>query len=160
MSINAKGRKKGLFIIGILSIIVGVICLCQYGGSYETDITYGGDAYTGIQNASAQAANNLLALSWIVKLGFGSTLIISGLALIVIASTIVIQPFESSYHTNAQSNNSNIVSNAPESTVQTPKKSALVDEIAKYNSLLESGAITQEEYEKGIKDFKSSLKGG
>ncbi len=159
MSINAKGRKKGLFIIGILSIIVGVICLCQYGGSYETDITYGGDAYTGIQNASAQAANNLLALSWIVKLGFGSTLIISGLVLIVIASTIVTQPFESSYRTNAQ-NNSNTVSNAPESTVQTPKESALVDEIAKYNSLLESGAITQEEYEKGIKDFKSSLKGG
>lgn len=33
-----------------------------YTGSYEWDKYYGGDAYTGIQQAAAQAANNVLAL--------------------------------------------------------------------------------------------------
>ena len=31
-------------------------------GSYERDYYYGGDAYTGMQQAAAQAANNVLAL--------------------------------------------------------------------------------------------------
>jgi len=33
-----------------------------YSGSYERDYYYGGDAYTGIQQAAAQAANNVLAM--------------------------------------------------------------------------------------------------
>lgn len=33
-----------------------------YTGSYEWDKYYGGDAYSGIQQAAAQAANNVLAL--------------------------------------------------------------------------------------------------
>ena len=47
--------KKALSIIlalvGILSIIFGIVCFCAdpgFGGYTET---YGGDAYTGIQNA-------------------------------------------------------------------------------------------------------------
>ena len=34
----------------------------NYSGSSERDKYYGGDAYTGIQQAAAQAANNILAL--------------------------------------------------------------------------------------------------
>ena len=34
----------------------------SYTASYERDYYYGGDAYTGIQQAAAQAANNILAL--------------------------------------------------------------------------------------------------
>lgn len=33
--------------------------------------TYGGDAYTGMQNASAQSATNVYHLNNIVKDGFG-----------------------------------------------------------------------------------------
>ena len=49
------------------------------GASYET---YGGDAYTGIQNASAQVSHNVCDLSEIVRDSFSLLLFVIGLALI------------------------------------------------------------------------------
>lgn len=69
--------------LGGISVILSIICFCLYDGGYESSYTYGGDAYTGIQNASAQAANNLINLADIVKFGFGSVLLIGGLYLIL-----------------------------------------------------------------------------
>ena len=48
-------------------------------GYYEASSAYGGDAYTGIQNAAAQTANNVKALSEITKNGFAFFLIAVGL---------------------------------------------------------------------------------
>ena len=48
-------------------------------GYYESSSSYGGDAYTGIQNAAAQTANNVKALSEIAKMGFAFFLIALGL---------------------------------------------------------------------------------
>ncbi|MBR7082203.1 MAG: hypothetical protein IKI49_05845 [Oscillospiraceae bacterium] len=68
-------------IVGIVAIIFGIICLCSDSGGYESNEIYGGDAYTGIQNASAQTARNVRVLGNIVKMGFGFVLIVSGLVL-------------------------------------------------------------------------------
>ncbi len=64
---------------GILSIIFGIIMLGKDVGSYEYSEAYGGDAYTGIQNAAAQTANNVKNLSEITKNGFAFLLIAIGL---------------------------------------------------------------------------------
>ena len=51
-------------IANVLSIIITFIlgiCLMTttYYGEYESSTSYGGDAYTGIQNAAATTANNV-----------------------------------------------------------------------------------------------------
>ena len=70
-------------VLGILGSILSVIfAFVTYGmstGSYESNTQYGGDAYTGIQNAAAQTARNLVNLSDIVKFGLGSILLILGI---------------------------------------------------------------------------------
>lgn len=67
---------------GILSMILGIVVWAMPTGGYESSITYGGDAYTGIQNASAQTANNITCLAAIMRTGFGSVLFIAGLIII------------------------------------------------------------------------------
>ncbi len=69
----------GGIISGILSIIFGIIMFGKNIGYYEPSSSYGGDAYTGIQNAAAQTANNVKALSEIAKTGFAFSLIAIGL---------------------------------------------------------------------------------
>ena len=66
-------------ISGILSVLFGLITLSQDTGSWESSSSYGGDAYTGIQNAAAQTANNVQDLAEIVAMGFGFLLIALGL---------------------------------------------------------------------------------
>ena len=53
--------------------------LSQGVGSYANNMQYGGDAYTGIQNAAAQTARNVKALATIAKDGFGFLLMAVGL---------------------------------------------------------------------------------
>lgn len=57
----------GITLVGILAIIFAVICWGVYvdftDGNYMLKETYGGDAYTGIQNAAAQTANNIIYLN-------------------------------------------------------------------------------------------------
>ena len=61
MNFFEKGRKAAIAVIVIGSIIflMGFVGL-GWISFEETDyITYGGDAYTGIQNAAADTANNV-----------------------------------------------------------------------------------------------------
>ena len=61
-----KSRKVlalSFFAIAIASIVFAICCFNFYVGNYEPNLKYGGDAYTGMQNASAQAANNVLRIS-------------------------------------------------------------------------------------------------
>ena len=78
---KVKGKASCVFgvISGILSILFGLITLSQDTGSWESSSSYGGDAYTGIQNAAAQTANNVQDLAEIVAMGFGFLLITLGL---------------------------------------------------------------------------------
>ena len=81
--------KKGKFVwsvfgilTGICSIIASIVVWLQNCGDYEWNEAYGGDAYTGIQNASAQSANNVLSLTELVKMALGFGLLILGIAMI------------------------------------------------------------------------------
>lgn len=57
-------------------------------GEYCSDSMYGGDAFTGIQNASATAARNVETLTKVVRTGFGSILLVGGIALIAFSIQI------------------------------------------------------------------------
>ena len=53
MMINAKGRRTRFNIIGVIAIIIGVVIFVLPIGRESGLYTYGGDAYTGIQQAAA-----------------------------------------------------------------------------------------------------------
>lgn len=57
-------KKYFMSICGIVTVILGILAIClgnsvYYSVSYEHNKSYGGDAYTGIQNAAAKTANNV-----------------------------------------------------------------------------------------------------
>ena len=78
--------KKGINIVGIisgvLSIIFSFVVKGMPIGLYEFSETYGGDAYTGIQNAAAQTAVNVYYLADLVRTGLFALLLVLGIALI------------------------------------------------------------------------------
>ena len=80
--VNGKTACVLGMISGILSVLFGIITLCLDKGSFEGSYSYGGDAYTGIQNAAAQAANNIQDLARIVSFGLGFLLISFGIFMI------------------------------------------------------------------------------
>ena len=67
---------------GFASVVLGIICFCLDTGRYVSRETYGGDAYTGIQNAAAATGSNVQSLAAIVKFGLGALLIVFGIALV------------------------------------------------------------------------------
>ena len=79
-------KKKFASVLGVIagcvSVLMSVIVFLKATGGYEWSETYGGDAYTGIQNAAAQTANNITYLNEIVKVVGGGLLLVLGLALI------------------------------------------------------------------------------
>lgn len=83
-----KGAKQ-LKIVGIISIIFGVITFFLGTGSFENKKSYGGDAYTGIQQAAAQAANNIQSAGGSIKFALAALLIVAGLTLLVVGRNIV-----------------------------------------------------------------------
>lgn len=76
--LNAIAACGGI-ISGILSFIFGIIMFAKKTGYMEFDKEYGGDAYTGIQNAAAQTASNVKNLAEATKNGFAFLLIAIGL---------------------------------------------------------------------------------
>ena len=78
--------KKAASILGMVSSVIsfcsGVyiyLSLPFYGWGYVNSEKYGGDAYTGIQNAAAYTANNIWRLNHAIQTMFGILLIIIGL---------------------------------------------------------------------------------
>ncbi len=65
-------------VTGILSTLSGVYMGNFSCGAYENYKEYGGDAYTGIQNAAAQSANNIQDLAELTRFGFAALLIVLG----------------------------------------------------------------------------------
>ena len=70
-------------LIGIVSVILGMVSFSMETGSYELNVSYGGDAYTGIQNAGAQAANNMVYLAEVTSFGFGAVLTVAGVVMMI-----------------------------------------------------------------------------
>lgn len=77
--------KSILFIlVGIVSIGLSISCFNADDGDYVEKNYYGGDAYTGIQHAAAETGQNVRALTKLATKGFGSILLVGGLALVVV----------------------------------------------------------------------------
>ena len=74
-----KAKRNAFLLIGIIAIVLAIICSVADVGYYENSQFYGGDAYTGIQQAGAQTANNVMDLAIIVRFGFSAVLAIAGL---------------------------------------------------------------------------------
>lgn len=81
-------RKIFYCIVGVVSLALSVMCFCSEKGDEVFRHYYGGDAYSGIQNASADAGTNVYCLTKIVAKGFGSVLLVGGLALLATGLTI------------------------------------------------------------------------
>ena len=85
---NKKSKKSNRIcpiigvIGGLISIIFGFVVSGMSTGNWESNSSYGGDAYTGIQNAAAQTANNVQDLAAILKTGMSFSLIVFGIAMI------------------------------------------------------------------------------
>lgn len=75
-----------LIVVGVAFAIWGCIIFGMDAGYDERDIEYGGDAYTGIQNAAAQTANNVHNLAKIVKIGFGGLFEFGGIVFIIVGA--------------------------------------------------------------------------
>ncbi len=80
-----------LVAIGIIAIGLSIRCYSIKECDSVEKTIYGGDAYTGIQNAAATTSENIKELTEIVKFGFGSVLLISGLTFLVIGIPTPIQ---------------------------------------------------------------------
>lgn len=77
-----KLRSVILILIGIISLFLSFKCYTIDDLDYESRSMYGGDAYTGIQNAAAMTSKNIKELASIVQFGFGSVLLIMGLTVL------------------------------------------------------------------------------
>lgn len=73
------GKLLGVLflLIAVLSLFFAFNCFGMYSGGYESNETYGGDAYTGIQNAAAQTANNVQFLNQNITTAFGYVFVLS-----------------------------------------------------------------------------------
>ena len=85
-SLKITNRKSTFFgvlyiVIGLLSIIWGL--QLNYYGNHSKEAIYGGDAYTGIQNASSKTANNVNELGDLLCISFKGILIVMGGTIII-----------------------------------------------------------------------------
>lgn len=90
-------NKNIKFIKGILLIVIAIISIIFSIKSFErsdygtwvSQKEYGGDAYTGIQNAAASTAANVNVVNRSVSFGFGAILLIVGLTLGVVGGEFI-----------------------------------------------------------------------
>ncbi len=73
-----------LMALALIAIVFGIIAFCLEDGSYAFTETYGGDAYTGIQNAAADTANNVRDLTRVVRTVGGLGFLLTGFVLFVV----------------------------------------------------------------------------
>jgi len=82
-----KIRSYAFIVIGIVALFLSFKCYTMDDLKFETRSMYGGDAFTGIQNAAAVTSENVKDLAAIVQFGFGSVLLVMGLAFVGIGLT-------------------------------------------------------------------------
>ena len=153
-------KKVAFSFVGVISIILGIVCFFLDVGRTVDFNTYGGDAYTGIQHASATTANNIRHLSEIVKCGFGFVLIIAGLVLIMIAITAekANKPSQAIMKETGDStivSNTTPVANEQNDDLEEISKSEIdyVGTIKEIQKKFEKGEITKEEMKKRIESI-------
>ena len=85
---NKKLLKGFGIILGLVTIVLAISVFSQSVGYSEGSYSYGGDAYTGIQNAAAQTANNVQDVGEMIRTGLGCILILHGAILLSVAICI------------------------------------------------------------------------
>ena len=80
---NKKLLKIFGIILGVIAIVLSIVIFTQDVGYYESSHSYGGDAYTGIQNASAQAANNIMYVGEMIRFSIGCLMLVMGLGMVL-----------------------------------------------------------------------------
>lgn len=120
-----------IFLMGIL-YVSGFYCSAVYV-PYEK---YGGDAYTGIQNAVADAANNIGDIADALYFGMHQIYMFVGIFLIIMSVYLLACAFA-----------------AIPSKKKVDKESHALSQIAQYKNLLDTGVISQEDFEAKKKDL-------
>ena len=82
-----KFRSIILIVVGVIALGLSIKCFSFEDLDYATKSMYGGDAYTGIQNAAASTSKNVKELAGIVQFGFGSILLEMGLGFVGLGLT-------------------------------------------------------------------------
>ena len=81
--------KKTIAVLALVfAIITSILSLAVFvsdEGRYTSHETYGGDAYTGIQNAAADTAVNIMLLNEVVHVGFGGILLVGAFAFFLVS---------------------------------------------------------------------------
>ncbi len=103
-----------LIVLGGISVICGVLCYAADTGVFERQSAYGGDAYTGIQNAGAATANNVKCVAQVSALGFGSILLIAGLLLILHGALLLLPQTKSEPTKNTERSSASLSSKSTE----------------------------------------------
>lgn len=80
---NKKLLKIFGLILGVVTIVLSIVVFCRNVGYYESSVSYGGDAYTGIQNAAAQTANNVKYVGEMIRFALGAQMLVMGLAMVL-----------------------------------------------------------------------------
>lgn len=78
----------GVILLGIISFIMA--SFTSNHGTFVSDKYYGGDAYTGIQNAVADTANNINSLINAVNDTYTNIMIFVGICLIISGSLCIL----------------------------------------------------------------------
>lgn len=86
-----NGIAVALLFVGLISVILGIVCFSMENGAKEFYYSYGGDAYTGMQQAAAQGANNGYYGNNIMCLGFGSVLMVAGMVIMLLAINSILK---------------------------------------------------------------------
>ena len=105
---NKKILAIILIAVAVISIVLGVVTFIKAdidwsSGIYTSKKTYGGDAYTGIQNAAADTSFNVTQTNAILKdmnktiaIGLGSILIVLGLVVAAVGVAFLLGKKEKS----------------------------------------------------------------
>ncbi len=80
-------RSFGFIVIAIVSFVFANKVDDMRIGEYVSSSTYGGDAYTGIQNAAADTGSNVYKGNQIIQKGFKYIFILSGFGFLVVGLT-------------------------------------------------------------------------
>ena len=84
---NRNFKVIVFIVIGVISVGLSIRCFSFDEMDYVAKSVYGGDAFTGIQNAGAQASENIRDLAKIIQFGFGSVLLVAGMGFLGIGLT-------------------------------------------------------------------------
>lgn len=117
---------------GALSVIFSFMVIAKDVGSFENNSAYGGDAYTGIQNAAAQTAVNVYYLNQILRFGFFAILLVAGIALLCHYVPILMSEMNTG--------DKKLTAKAAAESVEGS------EELKEYKALYDSGVLTAEEY--------------